>query len=90
MKGDTKVILQIYGVYDEKAKSYLDPFYFGHDGEALRKFSDVIQNDQSPIAKHPGDYSMYKLGKFDSNSGHITADQNPQFLAKALDFVKST
>lgn len=82
------MILQIYAVYDEKAKAYLDPVYFGHDGEALRKFSDVVSNDQSPIAKHPGDFTMYKLGKFDSNSGAIIGLQTPEFLAKAIDFVE--
>lgn len=83
------MIVKIYAVYDEKAKSYLDPVYFGHDGEALRKFSDVVSNDKSPIAKHPGDFAMYKLGQFDTSSGAIAGVKNPEFLAKAIDFVES-
>ncbi len=78
-------MLMIFAVYDEKACSYGAPMFFPSRGVALRSFSDVVANRESPLAKHPGDYKLYDLGTFDPNSGKVVANQEPLFIVSATD-----
>lgn len=81
------MILNIYAVHDKKALCYLNMFYRSHDGEALRSFADDIAEPKCPFAKHPEDYSLFKLGTVDTNSGEIIGCQVPKFISDALAFV---
>lgn len=81
------MILNIYAVYDIKAQAYSNPFFLPHNGQALRGFSDHVQDEKSAVAKHPEDYKLYQLGTFDDVSGLFTAEKVPVFLANASDFV---
>lgn len=80
------MILNVYSVYDKKAQCYLDIFYRNHDGEALRSFSDRVSESNSLYAKHPEDYSLFKLGQIDTTSGELVG-QKPKFLSDAISFV---
>lgn len=78
--------VNVYSIFDEKAAAYAPPFFMGHNGQAIRAFSDLVEDNKSAISRHPADYTLYKLGEFDDNSGVIKGVQ-PEFLARASDFV---
>jgi hypothetical protein len=80
------MILNVYSVYDKKAQSYLTMFCRSHDGEALRSFADDVSNANSPFAKHPEDYSLYKLGQFNSITGELIGHKSKP-LSEAVAFV---
>lgn len=81
--------LNVYSIFDEKGLCYGNPFYFCHDGEALRAFSDLVQDSKSRVALHPSDFKLYRLGSFDDRTGGLGSEKEPKFLANALDFVKA-
>ena len=70
-----------YAVYDRKAEIYSAPFLEIKDGTAIRAIQDVVINNKDhAFAKHPKDFSLFKLGEFDEQTGIITGRDKPQIL----------
>jgi len=61
-----------FSIYDTKAQAYLPPFFMPTIGLGVRAFGDVLRDANSPLAKHPRDYELYKIGEFDDSTGHIS------------------
>lgn len=83
------MILSVYSIFDDKAKVYVDPYYFAHDGQAKRAFGEmVVGKRMGLLSSHPQDFHLYKLGDFDNSSGRFISCDVPEFLCHALDYVK--
>lgn len=82
------MILKVFSVFDEKAQVFGQPFFLPHNGIALRSFSDLVQDSQTSINRHPEDFKLYLIGSYDDNSGSLNPVAQPEFLANATDFVK--
>jgi len=82
--------LTVFSIFDEKAQTFSKPFFLTHKGEAIRVFSDVVNDEKSMIAKHPEDYKLYKLGSFDDVSGVMESLPMPEFINNATDFLLAT
>lgn len=39
--------------------------------KAIQVFSDEINNENSPLSKHPENYTLYSIGTFDEETGNI-------------------
>lgn len=77
-------------VKDTKAEAYFTPIFVRSTGEAIRSFSDEANNkDQSMIGKHPEDYVLFYLGKYDETEGTFELEAAPKALARAIDLVRS-
>lgn len=79
--------LKVFSIHDVKAQVFSNPFYMGHDGQALRSFADLVNDEKSSINKHPEDYKLYGLADYDDISGAFVSYEVPKFLANASDFV---
>lgn len=79
--------LCIFTIFDKKAVAYNQPFYYHQKGQALRALEDNVNQNDSPISKHPEDYALYKIGEFDDLSGEIHATK-PEFIEEALNLKK--
>lgn len=79
--------LKVFSIYDEKALVYRNPFFMAHDGQALRAFGDLVGDKDSEVAKHPEDYTLYRLGEYDDCSGVFESLKAPVFMSRAVDFV---
>lgn len=75
------MMVRIYAVYDKKAEAYLAPFTFPHDGQALRAFSDTVNDESTQFYRHADDFDLYSLGTFDQESGEFQNEKH--FLAGA-------
>lgn len=64
--------LKIFAIYDSKAEAYNQPFFMGTKGQALRAFTDEINNSQSMISKHPADYTLMEIGEYDDSTGQLS------------------
>lgn len=64
---------RIFAVRDGKVQQYFPPMCFQTPGEAERWFADIVNDGKSAIWRHPGDYALYELGGFDSESGSLTS-----------------
>lgn len=67
------MIHKIFTIYDEKAKAYYPPFYLHQTGMAVRIFSDMVNDPQNKINKHPSDYTLFDIGTFNDNTALIVA-----------------
>lgn len=64
--------LRAFSVFDAKAQAFGRPFFVGTDGEAIRVFSDAVRDASTPFGKHPEDYSLFRCGEFDLQSGRFS------------------
>ncbi len=60
--------LEIFTIFDSKAKAYLQPFFSLNVETAKREFSAAV-NGEGPFAQFAEDYALFSLGVFDQNEG---------------------
>lgn len=82
------MVKNIYSVYDKKAKYYSTVFLFSQDAEAVRAFSDVVKDKRTMIGLHPSDFSLYRIGRFDDNTGGVDKLTPVYFLNNGDDFIE--
>lgn len=80
-------MLNVYSVYDSKAQTYNTPFFMKQDGQALRAFIDLANDNRTDVAKHPEDYSLFLLASFDDEDGVIDPIDTPKCIAKAWELI---
>lgn len=78
--------LYAIAVRDLATESFGRPFFVNHPAQAVRSFTDEVNNAESEIGKHPSDYEMWLLASLDDGTG-LFAD-SPERLARAADLVK--
>lgn len=61
------MILNAYTVYDNKALCYSAPFFSNTDGSAVRMFSDLANDTNTNVGRHPGDFSLFCVGLFNDS-----------------------
>jgi hypothetical protein len=79
------MILNQYTIYDSAHEAYYQPHSFENDALSLRQFADIA-NEDTQIAKNPEDYSLWKIGTFETTTGELTP-QEPTCIAKAHEHV---
>ena len=77
------MIVSIYSLFDTKAKAYAQPFFSLNDETAVRATAHLVNTKDHEISHYVEDYSIYKIGEFDDETGKIFTDaerlQFPQF-----------
>jgi len=81
--------LHVCTVRDVAAEAYLNPLFVRSKGEAIRSFSDEVNNKDSMLGKHPSDYVLFYLGTYDQDSAKFDLTSSPESLGVGTDFVKS-
>lgn len=61
--------LNVYSLFDTKALNYNQPFFAHTDGAAVRIVSDVANDTNTSIGRHPADYVLYRIGTYDDALG---------------------
>lgn len=81
----------IFGIYSvrDSLSGFMTPVIEQNDAIALRNFSMACQlypdaSGHSLMKWKPDDFSFFKLGEFDSDSGVITPYSVPEFVASGL------
>lgn len=78
-----------FSVYDSKAECFKNPFPMRTKNEAIRAFSDVSNDQQTEIGKHPEDFTLFYLGSYDELTGKFCNESTPEPLGLAINFKKS-
>lgn len=76
------MVLKIVAVYDSKVEAYLTPVFVRSAGEAVRSFSDAVNNPETDFCKHPEDFSLFDLGDFYVTDGRVVPIKAPECLAQ--------
>lgn len=78
--------LVICSIHDSKAEAWINPMTFQSRAQAVRSFSDAIQDGQSEFSKHPEDYSLFMLGEFDQRTGELVLEASPVNLGNGINY----
>lgn len=82
-------MLRLFSIYDSRAEAYMRPFCARNSGEALRAFADLANDPQHAVGQHPEDYSLWRHGAFDEETGELSALPK-EHLGHAVDYVRSS
>lgn len=82
------MLLNAYSIYDRKALQYHPPFYASTDGAAARSLSDLVQDPNTTIGRHPSDYVLYAVGTYDDQKGVLAPLSPLRHVVDAAAFVK--
>lgn len=73
--------LQIFSVYDRAVGAFMNPFYARSKGEALRSFSEAVNDEKHNFHRNAADYSLLYLGEFDDNAGVFDCDDPTRVIS---------
>jgi len=74
------MILEIFSVYDSKAEAYMTPFFMQSVGQALRSFIDASEDTNTQLSRHPEDFTLFHIGKWDDDTCTINMLKTPVSL----------
>lgn len=77
--------LKVFTVYDSKIEAYMQPFYMQSKGQAIRAWSDTIQDEKTQFNKHPEDFTLFEIADYDEKSGKFENYLAPISLGTALE-----
>lgn len=70
----------LVSVLDLKAEFFGKPFAARTPGEAIRIFTDGINDNQTTLHQHPEDFALYHLADYDDQTGIVTRIEPPLLL----------
>ena len=73
----------VFSIHDIKAEAYLPPFVCPTEGIATRTFADCVADPTHQFSKNPDDYTLFKLGTFDDETG-LFSQVTPETLGNGL------
>ncbi len=80
--------LILFSIYDSKAQAYFPPFCLHNPQMALRQFSDMVNDPETRISKHPEDYTLFQIGEFhDSNAKINISKDSPKSLSNGIQLL---
>lgn len=80
------MIYDCFAIHDEKAEAFLPPFILPNEAMAKRVFADCINSDTHQFGQNPADYTLFRLGQFDDNSGQFLLERAKQSLGNGVEF----
>ena len=81
------MILKAFTIRDSKGEVFNTPFFQKTHGEAERSFKELVNDQQSMVAKYPDDYDLYYIGEYNQDTGVLRPTDTPQHVAKAINVV---
>ena len=61
-----------YGIKDNLAGMFFNPFSEKNDATALRFFKTTINDKRNDVIyQSPGDYDLYRIGEFETTTGQF-------------------
>lgn len=81
------MILGVYVMRDVKT-GFLTPSFDSNDQTAIRNFAHAVCQPSSVLTFQPKDFSLYKLGEYDMDSGFLNPAPQPIHLYEAADALR--
>lgn len=77
----------IYSIFDKKAVSF-GPLFISENNDTAKRSVVSSLYDESLLSRFPSDYSLYCLGKFDSDTGDVSGISPVEFVCEVLSLLK--
>jgi hypothetical protein len=75
--------INAYSVKDAKSGTFGNPYYAQNDALAARSFEQASNDPNTTINAYPEDFSLYRVGSFNDESGEFKPEPQPQFITNA-------
>lgn len=82
-------MLKVFAVRDVKADAFGNLMCVPTVGLAKRAFLDACQDQRSPMAQYPEDYSLFELGEYDPSCGEVRGHKLPSLICTASETIAS-
>lgn len=76
------MICNVYAIRDAKA-GFLSPTFETADAIAIRNFAHAVINSKDVLNTFSGDFSLYRIDVYDTDSGVITPEHLPVHIYDA-------
>ena len=80
--------LLVFAVLDVKAEMYSIPFFKKSKAEAIRDFSDVANDRNTTVGRHPGDFKLVLLGTW-SDTDSVFQVESHETMGFGSDFIQT-
>lgn len=80
--------VKLYAVLDKASGVYDGPVPCNADGVAVRNFTNMANDFNTPIGKNPEDYSLWRVGEWNDADGKLKP-LTKECLVHAVDIVGS-
>lgn len=77
--------MNLYVIRDQRT-SFMTPSVDFNDQSAVRNFEHAVLQKDSLFNTHAEDYSLYRIGLYDNESGRITPEDFPVLILDGKDF----
>lgn len=77
--------LQVFSVYDIKARAFALPFFAPNTDLALRYFGDGANDPTLQLSKNAEDFTLYHLGQWNDADATFEALSQAIVVARAID-----
>lgn len=77
--------LMICSIFDAKVGVYSPPMLYKTKGEAIRAFTDAVNDPQLPFKRHPEDYRLFYMGDWEDTTGELLSPRTPEPLIGAAE-----
>lgn len=83
--------LTICAIKDRAVDAFQQPWTARAEGEAIRAFSDAINNNERNMKAHAEDYDLYVVGYFNDHNGQVEPCEPKQIaIGKNLKSISMT
>lgn len=80
------MMYQCFCVRDNAIGAFLPPFFTRSRGEALRSFSEAVNDEKHQFHRHAADYTLYAIGAWDDTNG-LLSPLEPARIASATEVL---
>lgn len=81
------MILKAFSLLDTKVQTFSPPFFLSHLGHAARAVSQLGQDLNTTVGRHPADFMLYEIGEFDDQTGGLMPSAVPVNHGPVLAFI---
>lgn len=78
--------VKLYAVLDSASGVYDGPIPVNSDGVALRNFTNMAKNPESPVGRNPECFSIWRVGEWNDAEGSVISE-GKVCLGHAIDLL---
>lgn len=78
--------MNVYSIRDSKI-GFLYPTFEVNDAVAARNFSHAVQQSDSVLFTHASDFSLFRIGTFEEDTGRLISEDMPVYICDGKDVL---
>lgn len=82
------MIFHVFTVLDNRSHIHSPPFLTRHTGEAVRSFTELVNDERSSVSKYPADFQLIQIATFNDELG-VFQNIEPVYLGAADQYKRT-